>query len=34
VTARSALRALPAPVDVDDVEVRDLAVYDRALGVA
>jgi hypothetical protein len=34
VAARSALRALPAPVDVDDVEVRDLAVYDRALGVA
>jgi transposase len=35
VTARSALRALPAPVvDVDEVEVRDLTVYDRALGVA
>lgn len=34
VAARSALRALPAAVDVDDVEVRDLAVYDRALGVA
>lgn len=34
VAARSALRALPPPVDVDDVEVRDLAVYDRALGVA
>ena len=34
VAARTALRALSAPVDVDDIEIRDLAVYDRALGVA
>jgi hypothetical protein len=36
VAARTALRALPSPpADVDgDVEIRDLAVYDRALGVA
>jgi Mu transposase, C-terminal domain len=34
VAARSELRTLPAPIDVDDVEIRDLAVYDRVLGVA
>jgi transposase len=35
VRARAALRSLTTPVaDVDDVEVRDLTVYDRALGVA
>jgi transposase len=33
VTARVALRTRPT-VDADDVEVRDLTVYDRALGVA
>jgi transposase len=36
VAARAALRALPSPVPVvdDDIEERDLGVYDRALGVA
>lgn len=35
VAARAALRAQTAPVVVDDdVEEPDLAVYDRALGVA
>jgi transposase len=34
VAARAALRSVPAPIDVDDVEVRDLAIYDRVLGVA
>jgi len=34
VAARAALRTRPAAVDIDDVEVRDLAVYDRVLGVA
>jgi transposase len=33
VSARAGLRSRPAAVD-DDVEVRDLSVYDRALGVA
>jgi len=35
IAARSTLRPRPTPaVVVDDVEVRDLTVYDRALGVA
>jgi transposase len=34
VAARSAMRHAPKPVDLDDVEVRDLSVYDRVLGVA
>jgi Mu transposase, C-terminal domain len=35
IAARAALRTLPTPVVVDnDVEERDLAIYDRALGVA
>jgi hypothetical protein len=35
VAARAALRALTPPADnVDDIEVTDLTVYDRALGVA
>jgi Mu transposase, C-terminal domain len=35
VAARTALRSLPTPaVDLDDVEIRDLAIYDQALGVA
>jgi transposase len=34
VAARSTLRAVTTPAVVDDVEIRDLADYDRALGVA
>jgi transposase len=35
IAARAALRTVTPPVaDVDDIEVRDLTVYDRALGVA
>jgi hypothetical protein len=32
--ARQAVRVAAAHVDHDDVEVRDLSVYDRATGVA
>jgi transposase len=35
IAARAALRTVTPPAaDVDDIEVRDLTVYDRALGVA